>query len=239
MSNEGFSSLFAKSAATAVLAVGLGVSAPEEALAQASVEHTDTPPDLNTARGLDSIAVVTWGDSIGNGVGLNLRNVFKNAVNLGRDGAGLTNAITPLPINDIPKGAAVIMSMGTNDVEGLMHAPQQRIDAYADRVIRIAQSVRAAGGVPIVLGMQAPLEPYTGSVPGGLSRWNAPGFLENWTATMHRVNAAIEKAAKAQRIAFSPVQDRVPERAKDFLHYTVRGSRHIAANALKDAGIRY
>ena len=52
-------------------------------------------PDLTTARGLDSVTVVTWGDSIANFIGINLKNVFNNVVNLGRNGAGRITSSLP------------------------------------------------------------------------------------------------------------------------------------------------
>ncbi|HYD18545.1 MAG TPA: SGNH/GDSL hydrolase family protein [Patescibacteria group bacterium] len=196
--------------------------------------------DLNTARGIDGVTVVTWGDSIANFIGINLRHVFNNVINIGRNGAGLDNVIPALPIKDIPKSAAVIMSMGGNDIEGLIGQPQEKLEDYAQRVIQLALQVRADGAEPVILGHAAPPAPYTGPVPGGVSRWHEPSFFEKWIATMHRLNAAVENAAKDADIPWSPVEGRIPlnERAQDNLHYTTRGSRRIAQNALADAGIR-
>ena len=126
------------------------------------------------------------------------------------------------------------MSIGTNDVGTFMTAPQATIDDYARRVMVLARQVRNQGATPIIIGMQAPTGPYTGNP----KLWNTPGFVESWTETMHRVNTAIERAARQTGIAYSTVQGRVAERDPDHLHYTQRGSRHIAQNALRDAGIR-
>ncbi len=196
--------------------------------------------DLNAARGIDGVTVVTWGDSVANFIGINLKNVFNNVVNLGRNGAGLDNPIPPQPLGVLPKEAAVLISMGGNDVEGLIGKPQQDIDAYALRVVAIAEDARRQDATPVIIGHGTPPAPYTGPVPGGVSRWAEPGFYETWVETMHRLNAAVEHAAGKAGIAWSRVDGRVPdsEHASDNLHYTVRGSRRIAANALKDAGIR-
>ncbi len=197
-------------------------------------------PDLNATRGIDNVTVVTWGDSIANFIGINLKNVFNRVVNLGRNGAGLDNVIPALPLENVPQGAAVIMSMSGNDIEGMIGQPQQTIDNYASRIIAMAKKVQDDGATPVILGHAAPPAPYTGPVPGGVSHWADEGFFEKWIATMHRVNDAVSKSAAAQNIAWSPVEGRVPadERSQDNLHYTTRGSRRIAQNALNDAGIK-
>ena len=198
-------------------------------------------PDLTVARGLDSVTVVTWGDSIANFIGLNLKNVFNNVVNMGRNGAGLDNVIPALPLENVPTGAAVIMSMSGNDIELMIGKPQSVIDNYAARLVEMAVKVRENGATPVILGHASLTAPYTGPVPGGVSHWAEEGFMEKWIATMHRVNDAVSKTTAAQNIAWSPVEGRIPadERSQDNLHYTTRGSRRIAQNALTDAGIKF
>ncbi|MDF3024451.1 MAG: hypothetical protein K0R10_1812 [Alphaproteobacteria bacterium] len=198
-------------------------------------------PDLTVARGLDSVTVVTWGDSIANFIGLNLKNVFNNVVNMSRNGAGLDNVIPALPLENVPAGAAVIMSMSGNDIELMIGKTQSVIDNYAARLVEMAVKVRNDGATPVILGHASLTAPYTGPVPGGVSHWAEEGFMEKWIATMHRVNDAVSKTAAAQNIAWSPVEGRIPadERSQDNLHYTTRGSRRIAQNALIDAGIRF
>jgi len=202
---------------------------------------TVATPDLTVARGLDRVTVVTWGDSIANFIGLNLKNVFNNVVNMGRNGAGLDNVIPALPLENVPLGAAVIMSMSGNDIELMIGKPQSVIDNYAARLVEMAVKVRDDGATPVILGHASLTAPYTGPVPGGVSHWAEEGFMEKWIATMHRVNDAVSKTAAAQNIAWSPVEGRIPadERSQDNLHYTTRGSRRIAQNALTDAGIRF
>ena len=202
---------------------------------------TAATPDLTVARGLDSVTVVTWGDSIANFIGLNLKNVFNNVVNMGRNGAGLDNVIPALPLENVPAGAAVIMSMSGNDIELMIGKPQSVIDSYAARLVQMAVKVRDDGATPVILGHASLTAPYTGPVPGDVSHWAEEGFMEKWIATMHRVNDAVSKTTAAQNIAWSPVEGRIPadERSQDNLHYTTRGSRRIAQNALTDAGIKF
>lgn len=195
--------------------------------------------DLNSAPKLAGRTIVTWGDSTANFVGVNLRAIFKNTVNLGRNGAGIDNVLPPNPIGTLPPNAIVLMSIGGNDVEGMIGRSQQYIDSYAKRVIGLAQAVQAQGATPILIGHSIPPAPYIGPVPGGgPSHWNDPGFYESWVATVAKVNAAINEAATAAGITWSETESRIPksERARDNLHYNTRGSRHVAVNALRDAG---
>lgn len=198
-------------------------------------------PDPTTARGLDSVTVVTWGDSIANFIGINLKNVFNNVVNMGRNGAGLDNVIPALPLENVPKGAAVIMSMSGNDIELMIGKPQSVIDNYAARLVEMAVKLRENGANPVILGHASLTAPYTGPVPGGVSHWAEEGFMDKWNATMHRVNDTVSAKAAAHQIPWSKVEGRIPadERSKDNLHYTTRGSRRIAQNALTDAGIKF
>lgn len=199
------------------------------------MEQTAQTADIPFAGERDiPLTVVAWGDSIGNFVGINLKRIFTDVVNLGRNGAGLKNALPPAPLDNIPQGAAVIMSIGTNDVAPLMQQPENAVNAYADEVISIAKKIRDKGTTPVLLGLQAPTGPFT----LGPSYWHEPGFVEKWSAEMDKVNEALKRAAGKAGIAFSPVAGRVPERTKDNLHYTAHGSRRIARNALKDAGLR-
>ncbi len=235
MSKNVLSSSFTRAAAKVLLGVTLVLATGGDSYAQEQPRRA--PADTATQRtapSSDTLTVVTWGDSIGNGIGNSLSGSFNHVVNIGRDGSGLTIPTVPQPLSHIPRGAVVLMSIGTNDVPSFFGASQQRIDGYARDVISLARGVRDQGGTPIVIGMQAPTGLYTGN----LKMWDKPGFLENWIATMHRVNTAIEREAKKTGVAYSVVQGRVAERDPDHLHYTQRGSRHIAQNALRDAGIR-
>jgi len=199
---------------------------------------SSSAPDFERLRGLESPVVVTWGDSTAYFIGLNLRRVFNTVVNRATSGAGLDNVIPVQSLDGLPAGAAVLMSIGGNDVEGLIGKPQSDINDYAARVIALAQKVRRQGAVPILIGHGTPPGPYTGPVPGGVSHWHEPGFYENWVETMNKMNDAISREAKVNGITWSQVDGRVPaaDHADDNLHYNVKGSRKIAANALKDAG---
>lgn len=225
------SPIFLRFAAKSVLGITLVLNLSQDAAAQQQVSPATR---IDSTRGNKNVKVVTWGDSIGNGIGLSLGQVFRSVTNVGIDGSGLSIGLKPAPLPEIPKGAAVLMSIGTNDVEPLMGASDKAVDSYARQVIAVAQEVRKQGGIPIIIGMQAVLAPYTGN-----PKWSRQGYVENWNATMHRVNAAIEKNAQQNNIAWSRVQDRVADRKSDNLHYTDRGSRHIAENALRDAGISF
>ena len=133
------------------------------------------------------------------------------------------------------------MSMSGNDIELMIGKPQSVIDNYATRLVEMAVNVRENGATPVILGHASLTAPYTGSVPGGVSHWAEEGFMEKWITTMTRVNDAVSKAAAAENISWSKVEGRIPadERSQDNLHYTTRGSRRIAQNALSDAGIRF
>ena len=179
--------------------------------------------------------VVTWGDSIGNAIGRSVSHDFARVTNLGKDGSGLLIANHSNPLDSVPAGAVVLMSIGTNDVGPLMGSGSRAINNYAEMVVTAAQNVQLQGATPVIIGMQAPTGPYTGN----LKLWSRPGFLESWVETMHKVNAAIELAAKKHHIVYSKVEGRVAERNADHLHYTEQGSRHIAENAFRDAGLKF
>lgn len=181
-----------------------------------------------------STMIVTWGDSIGNAVGQSISSKYPGLINKGKDGSGLTIANLAEPLNNVPAGAVVLMSIGTNDVGTFIGASDKAIAKYASKVMAVCDHVIEQGAKPILIGMQAPTGPYTGSP----KIWNQPGYLVRWIKTMHRINAAIAKAAKGKGIAYSKVQGRVSERKSDHLHYTTLGSRKIANNALRDAGIK-
>lgn len=234
MSKNALSSSFARASAKVLLGVSLLLAMGGDTYAQEQPRRTTPADTTRRATNTDTLTIVTWGDSIGNGIGNSLSGSFNRVVNLGRDGSGLTIANKPQPLDNIPRGAVVLMSIGTNDVGTFMTAPDATIDSYAHRVMVLARQVRAQGATPIIIGMQAPTGAYTGNP----KLWNTPGFLDAWTATMTRLNTAIERAAGQNGVAYSTVQGRVNERDPDHLHYTQRGSRHIAQNALRDAGIR-
>lgn len=234
MSKNALTASFSRVAAKVLMGVTLILATSGDTYAQEQPRRNAPDTTRHAAPATDTLTVVTWGDSIGNGIGNSLSGSFNRVVNLGRDGAGLTIPNKPQPLDNIPRGAVVLMSIGTNDVGTFMTAPQATIDDYARRVMVLARQVRNQGATPVIIGMQAPTGPYTGNP----KLWNTPGFVEAWTATMTRVNTAIERAARQTGIAYSTVQGRVPERDPDHLHYTQRGSRHIAQNALRDAGIR-
>jgi len=237
---------FAKAAAYSVIGISLALTA------QASEDGPPPAPQTTTAQtpGIVTVqapeappappplfdgTVVTWGDSIGNGLGLNIaRGNNIPVVNRGKDGSGLLQVENkPNPLGKVPRGAVVLMSIGTNDVGALLESSPQGIEAYAARVMTLAAGVKAQGATPIVIGMQAPLGPYTGNP----KLWNKPGFVETWDRTMVQVNAAMAAAAQKAHVFYSTVQGRVNERAEDNLHYTPEGSIHIANNALRDAGV--
>lgn len=235
MSKNALTSSFARVAAKVLLGVTLLLATGGDTYAQEQPRRAPaTDTTHRAAPDKDTLTVVTWGDSIGNGIGNSLSGSFNRVVNLGRDGSGLTIANKPRPLDNLPRGAVVLMSIGTNDVGTFMTAPQATVDDYARRVMVLARQVRDQGATPVLIGMQAPTGAYTGNP----KLWYTRGFVEAWTATMHRVNTAIERVARQNDVAYSTVQGRVNERDPDHLHYTQRGSRHIAQNALRDAGIR-
>lgn len=234
MSKNALTSSFSRAAAKVLLGVTLLLATGSDTYAQEQPRRSAPADTTRRATNTDTLTVVTWGDSIGNGIGNSLTGSFNRVVNLGRDGSGLTIDNKPRPLDNLPRGAVVLMSIGTNDVGTFMTAPEATIDSYARRVMVLARQARDQGATPVIIGMQAPTGAYTGNP----KLWNTPGFVEAWTATMTRVNAAIERAARQTGIAYSTVQGRVNERDPDHLHYTSRGSRHIAQNALRDAGIR-
>ena len=176
--------------------------------------------------------IITWGDSIANGMGTNwhgLNGAFNQVTNLGRDSAGLLNPaipVRPLDVAAIPRGSVVLMNIGTNDVGYLEGKSQKSIDQYAQRVIALARQVENSGSTAIIIGMQAPVKAY-GQISGG--------NFAPWIAVMDRVNAALEKEAGKQGITFS--DNNVRDRASDGLHYTSDGYRNIVRNALSDAGL--
>ncbi len=233
MPNSALHTAFYRAAARTLLALTLsiGVNVP---VADGQLADQAKQKDV-LAEGQRPAEVVTWGDSIGNAIGRSVSQDFARVTNLGKDGSGLLIANHSNPLDHIPAGAVVLMSIGTNDVGPLMGSGNKAITRYADLVIAQAQRVQAQGATPIIIGMQAPTGPYTGN----MKLWGKPGFVESWTETMQKVNAAIELAAKKNKIVYSKVEGRVPERDKDHLHYTKEGSHHIAENAFRDAGLKF
>ena len=226
---------FTKAAAYSVIGISLALTAEAtENVAPPAplVQHQPAAPELPP---LYDGTVVTWGDSIGNGLGLNIaKGNAVPVINHGKDGSGLLQVTNkPNPLGKVPRGAVVLMSIGTNDVGALLQSSPEGIKSYAARVVTLAEGVKAQGATPILIGMQAPLGPYTGNP----HLWNKPGFVETWDRTMVQVNAAISDAAQKAHVFYSTVQGRVQERAADNLHYTPEGSIHIANNALRDAGV--
>lgn len=211
-------------ALTAVV-VPLDMTAQETGIKNAVADTADTAPARRP--------VVTWGDSIGNGIGQAITGRYPSVTNLGKDGSGLLIANRPQSLDTLPQGAVVLMSIGTNDVGALMGQPRTVIDNYAGRVVGLAQDLQSRGMTPIIIGMQAPTGPYTGNMPV----WGKPGYLQGWITTMEQVNTAIQSAAQHVGVHYSVVAGRVPERSSDNLHYTKDGSRRIAVQALQDAGL--
>jgi len=224
-------------AAAALLAGGFvmlfsGNQGPSTVLAGQIQQAPATAPRLPAAQPGQTPRIVTWGDSIANGMGMNWRGLngaFNQVTNLGRDSAGLLNPaipVKPLDISKIPAGSVVLMNIGTNDVGYLENKSQKQIDRYAQRVVALARQVEDSGSTAIIIGMQAPVKAY-----GQISGHNfAP-----WVDTMNRVNTALEAEAGKQGITFS--DNKVAERASDGLHYTSDGYRNIVKNALHDAGL--
>jgi len=228
---------FYKAAALSLIGISLALTATgterEAPLPPLAAPQDHLPPKPPPA--FDG-TLVTWGDSIGNGLGLGVApgNAKAHVINRGKDGSGfLVTDNKPKPLDHIPRGAVVMMSIGTNDVGALLESSPKGIKSYAARVVGAARDVKAQGATPIVIGMQAPLGPYTGNP----KLWNKPGFYEHWVKTMRAVNTEISAAAHEAGILYSAVQNRVGERAADRLHYTKEGSVHIANNALTDAGV--
>ncbi|MDE1151608.1 MAG: SGNH/GDSL hydrolase family protein [Micavibrio sp.] len=229
MKNVRLSTTFAHAATRTLLAVTLALplAAPLDAKAQTATPATEQRADTTT--------VVTWGDSIGNAIGRSLSGEFAHLINRGKDGSGLLIPNRSNSLDNVPRGAVVLMSIGTNDVGALLGAGPRTLARYAEQVMQQAEHVREQGAKPIIIGMQAPTAPYTGNP----EIWNKPGFINAWIATMNGVNTAIAAAAKKHNVAYSTVSGRVTERADDHLHYTAQGSHHIAENAFRDAGIKF
>jgi len=194
--------------------------------------HRAAAPTRPTAPLSHNPRIITWGDSIANGMGINWRGLnvtFHQVTNLGRDSAGLLNPavpVQPLDISGIPRGSVVLVNIGTNDVGYLVGKPQRSIDQYAARVVSLARQVKNSGSTAIIISMQAPAKAY-GEISG---RNFAP-----WVNTMNRINVTLEKEAGKHGITFSG--NNVTQRAGDGLHYTSDGYRNIVRNALSDAGL--
>lgn len=241
---DGVSSLKKQAAG---VASGLAVTASQFAgSVESSFRGDDTRPRMDSgaapAVNGQGLTVVTLGDSQANGMSAALAGSHANVINLAKDGngKGLSAVMREQDISQIPKGAIVMMDVGTNDVAGL--TTQGQIDEYAARLVNHARSIRdSRGAAPVIIGMQRPMDEkgniagYTGN-PG---MWDKPGFPEQWTATMKEVNKAVQKKAQEAGIAYSATEGRIPpeERQGDHLHYQVKGYKRIMANALDDAGI--
>jgi len=227
MKNNSLRASFAHAATRTLIAVTLAMPLAAPVDAKAQTAHP-------TEQRADTTTVVTWGDSIGNAIGRSLSGEFHRVINRGKDGSGLINANRSNNLDNLPRGAVVLMSVGTNDVGALMGSGPRTLARYAEQVMQQAEHVREQGATPIIIGMQAPTGPYTGN----LEVWNKPGFINAWIETMNGVNKAMQAAALRHNVAYSVVSGRVSERADDHLHYTDKGSHHIADNAFKDAGIK-
>ena len=44
------------------------------------------------------LTVITWGDSVANFIGINIKGIFNDVVNRGTNGAGLDNVQPPQPL---------------------------------------------------------------------------------------------------------------------------------------------
>lgn len=189
-----------------------------------------------TAQAADVPPIVTWGDSIGNGMGQILKTNYCGKVdNRGVNGSGLSAGNTA-SLNNLPAGAIVLMSIGTNDVGYYPNAT-----TYANNVIAKANSIKAQGGRPIIIGFQEPTNAqgnptyYSEWKPA----WQTPAFLNGWITQSNSMNAAIKSKAQQSNYTHSAVKNRIPanQRAADHLHYTSAGSLTMAKNAFADAGI--
>lgn len=206
--------------------------------------HPETSPDQNAFRFQSGAAqtpttvtgaaiqapnttAVFWGDSIAHGMATSLRpGTFNNVVNLGTPGAGFLTSIKPQAVTNVPAGSVAIIYFGTNDVASLMGQSDAQIEAYARRVIEVAQQMKAQGAEPVILGLNAPKGAYT----GGSAAWRQEGFVERWTATMERVNEQYRQQAEAAGIRYAATDAQITAShiSGDNLHLTADGSRAMA-----------
>lgn len=173
--------------------------------------------------------VYVWGDSHANAIGHALK--LPKSHNLGEDGAGLTIGHKPAKLDGVSfdKGATLLMSMGSNDVGTALRHGDDYAEKYAARLIAIAQQAQKQGAQPVIIGMRAP--DADKPVKGMSKAWKQDGYQEEWTAKMHEINAAVEKAAQANGIAYSaPAADLA--HAGDNFHYTGKAYGRMAQAAL-------
>lgn len=210
----------------------------------ATTAHPETSPDQNafrfqsgatqtptTATGATiqapNTTAVFWGDSIAHGMATSLQpGTFNNVVNLGTPGAGFLTSIKPQAVTNVPAGSVAVIYFGTNDVASLMGQSDAQIEAYARRVIEVAQQMKAQGAEPVILGLNAPKGAYT----GGSAAWRQEGFVDRWTATMERVNEEYRQQAEAAGIRYAATDAQITAShiSSDNLHLTADGSRAMA-----------
>lgn len=210
----------------------------------ATTAHPETSPDQNAFRfqsgasqtpttvtgatiQAPNTTAVFWGDSIAHGMATSLQpGTFNNVVNLGTPGAGFLTSIKPQAVTNVPAGSVAVIYFGTNDVASLMGQSDAQIEAYARRVIEVAQQMKAQGAEPVILGLNAPKGAYT----GGSAAWRQEGFVDRWTATMERVNEQYRQQAEAAGIRYAATDAQITAShiSSDNLHLTADGSRAMA-----------
>ena len=97
MSKNALTASFSRAAAKVLLGVTLILATSGDTYAQEQPRRNAPDTTRHAAPSTDTLTVVTWGDSIGNGIGNSLSGSFNRVVNLGRDGAGLTIPNKPQP----------------------------------------------------------------------------------------------------------------------------------------------
>lgn len=176
--------------------------------------------------------IVTYGDSLARGMGINLRDDFTNVVNLGRDGAGYMSGIRPLPASRIPGNSVVLISLGTNDIGTMIKDSTYDVRYYAISLTNLARRLKAQRCTPVIVGMQAPDKPY--AFADG-TPW-PPSYFRAWKEKMASLNRALENECRRRNILYVPADDIGP-RAGDGLHYEDQGYDQLAFRALKAAGV--
>lgn len=185
-----------------------------------------TTPGGTTVQAPNTTAVF-WGDSIAHGMAASIQpGTFGNVINLGTPSAGFLTSTKPQSVSSVPAGSVAVIYFGTNDVASLIGQSDAQIEAYARRVIEVAQQMKAQGAEPVILGLNAPKGAYT----DGSAVWRQEGFVERWTATMERVNEQYRQQAQAAGIRYAATDAQITAEhiSADNLHLTRDGSRAMA-----------